>query len=978
MAEDSGNCLPYGQFGQLDYDIDDRTWNFTRIVRSGRDLLPLGETSIVATASSVDEANQLDNKHEFPGRRRAKQVQDLATAFPSVLPAAGLLSSAHAFSEEVEVATSQYDPVKGDLLAFGTVASEAHHRPIRVVAFPGGRNGNEVRVVEMKIQRQGWHDTTAAWLEFPIIRGDEGVWNSDGAPIQQICFAEGGEERGLFMAVRMIAHTTIFRPVLRKSPVNVSSLSRFDLNPVADVSLRKFGGMPHADVAFNPFFPLQFAIVDQAGCWSIFEFEGRQSQTLKRGVSRHRSFSKNIDKPLDDGWARILWCGSPTSLIVAGRRCLLLFDTSVSPLDERQRIEFDGWVLAVALIPSHLDYLCVLTTSHLEIYRIVSGKADDGSLHRVLQWRHFRSPEDITLGITITRDDDDLTIFVRSSVDTVATAYGIKIEEDQAKLVTDPFELKLPSVQTKTMTLHHNFKLESIKYGTNQATGISAGRIAKYHRTSARFYCMTSLQQDLTIHQTLFFAPNENMDVDFMEPPTWQSKVGVSSTYRLKQEGFIADDDDHEDDHSLASEQMKKSHQWQRRTNITQRSHWTIGFEHIASELVDEASNSETQMTQALVSVETTIHAKENDGKVLLRTVFDSCPGDITVQDIDEASAQLQKLVLATSSLMTKDDDRSDDLRLKLNCIVLPRSLRLEGFADGMDLSRLYDQMIGDWVSTLSPQIPGRTRTVKAKALLQAAAEITMATRVFQLELPQEVMEEMESQPTNQVDIRLRRPPSPTRSTPSVYLDASSQLHSQTSSRADFHSAAPSQITSSTRASALLAPRITRMSRYTTFSQAAVPLSRSMETVIAHWDTSANPEEYDWLTTTRQLARRRDVEDEEELNERDRAKVQRRAERHIRRQRREAAASQAAMLASSQAPEIAVASQPASVYGGEAGRSLAEIPATQSFGGPWMESSQTTAPATGTASMFPASQIVPGRFGGRPPPKKKAKRKQGF
>lgn len=425
MAEDSGNCLPYGQFGQLDYDTDDKTWNFTRNVRSGNELLQLGEPNVVATTSCVDSADRSEAKHGFPGRLRAKQIQDLVREIPSALPAAGLLPSAEAFSEEVTAATAQYDPVKGNLLAFGTIASEAHHRPIRVAAFPGGLNGNEVRVVEMKTQRQGWHDTTAAWLEFPIIRGDEGTWRSDGAPIQQICFAEGGEGRGMFMAVRMLTHTTIFRPVLRKTPVSVSSPSRLDLNPVADVSLRKSGGLPQADVSFNPFFPLQFAVVDQAGCWSVFEFEGRQSQTLKCLVPRYKIFTGKVDTPLDDGWARILWCGSPTMVAVATRRCLLLFDTSVAPIDKRQRIDFDSWILAVALVPSHLEYLCVLTTSHIEIHRVVSGNDDEGSLHRVLQWRHFRTHEDITLGITITRDDDGMFLPLEECVEDGTDAYQI-------------------------------------------------------------------------------------------------------------------------------------------------------------------------------------------------------------------------------------------------------------------------------------------------------------------------------------------------------------------------------------------------------------------------------------------------------------------------------------------------------------------------------------------------------------------------
>lgn len=516
-----------------------------------------------------------------------------------------------------------------------------------------------------------------------------------------------------------------------------------------------------------------------------------------------------------------------------------------------------------------------------------------------------------------------------------------------------------------------------MKYGTNQANGITLGRIAKYHDVGVRFYCLTSLQQDFTVKQSLFFASGQDSTMNITQPPTWHSKVGVSSTYLLKQEGFVVDDDELEDGDILASGQIKQSHHWKSRTSVTQRAHWTIGLEHIAGQICHEGPQAATQMTQALTSVETTLRGSRLDRGLPIRTVFDSCPGDIAVQDVDEASTQLEELVLAASQV-TEDDERSDEPRLKLTTIALPHSLPLRRFANDMDLSHLYDQMIGEWVSTLSPNTPGRIRTSKAKELLQAASEMTLAVRVFQFEHPQEPAEDIETQPTNQLELPVRRGPSPSPSTPSIYIDASSQLPSQTSSRADFSSAPPSQITTSTRSSALLAPRITRMSRYTTFSHPAVPLPRSMETVLAHWDTSADPNSYDWLATTRHLARRRDAEDEEDLTERDRAKVQRRAERHIRRQRREAAASRAALIASSQAPAIAVASQPASVHGGEGVRPLGEALAAQSFSGALVESSQTTAPAAVAGAVMPASQIVPGRFGGRPPPRKKAKRKQGF
>jgi RNA polymerase I-specific transcription initiation factor RRN6 len=102
-----------------------------------------------------------------------------------------------------------------------------------------------------------------------------------------------------------------------------------------------------------------------------------------------------------------------------------------------------------------------------------------------------------------------------------------------------------------------------------------------------------------------------------------------------------------------------------------------------------------------------------------------------------------------------------------------------------------------------------------------------------------------------------------------------------------------------------------------------------------------------------------ETEADNDLTEKERAQMQKRALRHIKRQRKEAAASQAQQLASSQAPAILTASQPERASTMGSARNLV-IGSSQSNG-------------MGVAA---ASQVMPGRFGGKPPPRKK--RKSGF
>jgi RNA polymerase I-specific transcription initiation factor RRN6 len=191
---------------------------------------------------------------------------------------------------------------------------------------------------------------------------------------------------------------------------------------------------------------------------------------------------------------------------------------------------------------------------------------------------------------------------------------------------------------------------------------------------------------------------------------------------------------------------------------------------------------------------------------------------------------------------------------------------------------------------------------------------------------------------------------------------SSQPTFSQQTSALPTPSITPSITTASSHPSSFAAPELLRLSKYTTFSK-PVPtiLPRSLRRVLAHWKPGAQPDDYDWLSTSRNLTQKDNEEEDEGMPERERKRLQRRADRHIRRQRKEAAASEAMQLASSQAPAIFSASQPMAVQVESQPSAVAQSSQMTIRGGPY-------AGAT--------SQVVAGRFGGRPPAKKK--RKQGF
>jgi hypothetical protein len=187
-------------------------------------------------------------------------------------------------------------------------------------------------------------------------------------------------------------------------------------------------------------------------------------------------------------------------------------------------------------------------------------------------------------------------------------------------------------------------------------------------------------------------------------------------------------------------------------------------------------------------------------------------------------------------------------------------------------------------------------------------------------------------------------------------------------------------ISSSTISSSTIQASYTNLKRYLTFAK-PLPLARS-ETArpLAHWTIGADPTSYSWTTTQRIIEDLEDAAIEESgltQRERDhmRRKAERKAEKYLRKQREEARkrADRDAM-SSSQPVVVASTSLVETVFPSS---SLPRPSQQQSVPTAFM-SSQLGVTHHQTSSQMPAvvaSQIEPGRYGGRvgPPPKKRKK-----
>lgn len=975
MADSGGPELPYGHLGRASYDPDEQTWSFQRANDQAFRLRPLGEPRLVAKPAEIEDVEaRLEIAGQRPSERYPRQLQDLVKRHPELQPASDFLPPLLHVSEAVQSATARHDPLKGNLLAFGTIPSEASHKTLTIAAFTTGPVGSDLRLVQVQNQRKGWDDARDAWIEVPTIHGEQAIWSGERVPIQQVCFAQTIERTDTFLAARLPTRTLIFRPLLRREPVSGPSASRLDANCIFDVPIANTGGLPHADVAFNPWYTRQFGTVDQAGCWSIWQLEGRSTSSAKcictGSVLDNGSGST---KAADDGWARITWVSDLSTVGVCTRRRLALHkinDDGSTTSETTVVIDLTdgrGWILDFVLMPSQPSHLCVLTSSHITLYLVDEGGKVASA---VMTIRHFRNPEDMTLSLSAFQLDDDILLLVRSSMDREMTVFKVRFEGVGRVNVADPSAIVLPLSDSGDGIA--GMHLATAPFGTSRRQQELESVLTLRHRDQGvRLVTLSLLEKDMALRQMLYYTAPSQARVDGVTAPTWEAKLGASST-KVRRERFVVDDEE-DIEFDEGRQRPVSSFMRRRKAQVANRARaeWTVNFQ-LTAQVVEHANHLERRpMGEALLSAENVLRSQKAEDAVPWRTLRELSLDELQVMDLEDDTRRLNALLLVEPDPETQT--QGAEAQPQENSRLVIRKLS-QTPAD--DLSGLYDDMVRAWITPLPAGVPGRVRLAKDHLVRRAAAEVALASHVIRIE-----QIEQPSQPETQPSQEYWQLPvrgagsSSSQAFPSAShpMDRSSQLarSQQSVLPTPSPSATPSSTTTSSHPSSFTALEVSRLRQYTTFTAPPpTALPRSLNNILTHWTPNTDPATYDWRSTSRRIAQREDEEGDEHLTEKERARMQRKAERHIRRQRREAAATEAAQAARGRAPEIVVsASQP-----------MQRKPESQSQGNQWWGGAAGSSQSQGqsqsqVAGIGASSQVVPGRFGGRPA---KKKRKQGF
>ncbi|KAL9006084.1 MAG: hypothetical protein Q9188_001157 [Gyalolechia gomerana] len=312
-------------------------------VRTVSQLQSLGESRVLLPAQLAN----LDENNGQNAAQRGQNIKQLVQAYPEIAPGSGLLSSLAETSDLVQETTAGYDPMISELLAFGRALHPQHHRndpkTVPVVAVPGGPAGQLVRVVQLVPEIVGWEGKSSIGLKNESFSSRvQGLWSGNGSRIQQLHFARSDFEPTEWLAVRYGGATSILRPILREKEMSqlhhFSPLPgiedvefRLELEHIVTLTTRYSGGIPHADICFNPWNPSEFAIVDRSSCWSVWRIQSVNGTTgvwkLASGLSGQleEPLSNGTQQPVNsepkhDGWGAVKWISNGAGLVVCNRR----------------------------------------------------------------------------------------------------------------------------------------------------------------------------------------------------------------------------------------------------------------------------------------------------------------------------------------------------------------------------------------------------------------------------------------------------------------------------------------------------------------------------------------------------------------------------------------------------------------------------------------------------------------------------------
>ncbi|KAL8908690.1 MAG: hypothetical protein Q9207_000658 [Kuettlingeria erythrocarpa] len=794
-------------------------------------------------------------------KRRKNVIQQLVKDYPEIAPASALLPPWAEESEVIQDSTAQYDPAVSDILAFGRAYHPRHHRNgpknVPVAAIPGGAAGEFIRVIQLIPEIVGWGEGSDIQLRDNFFQTRvQGLWCGNGRRIEQLQFAQLNDEPTEWLAVRYGGNTSILRVILRAAEVpsrdrtfRLPAIEEnaelcIELKQIVTVSMQRSGGAPHATMCFNPWNSRQFAVVDQASHWTIWTIRSINTitnvWTVDAGASGYLVQDPTGDdedsassESKFDGWGAADWVGNGTFLIVCNRRRIGCFE-SQDP-SRPCRIPDLGlentrdWILDVKKAPTNPSFLFIATSSRVFLLRLTSEYVGN---------------------------------------------------EDQ------------PQLDAKILLSWAHFRNEFDGYMVATSSGLR-------HPTGA--------PQILNWPQPARKSPYKIED-DFIRPDGILSIEAQGSQPGCGPSQLIT------------AEAIRPGYPSSERSQISEikphvtpsQDQWTTNLEW----LIDQLSSTLTiPFDEALRLVWSRVSNADISGLETLDGLVDSSIG---LGDIEEDSEALENLLHHLNALRSGGLSGSENLPeegITISQLALPSLPSCLQAGSTGSLTQTYDALITSWITCLATNVPGRVRTGYGRMIRGIAAELQLASLGVRLRTMSDQVENQSQGVTiaeqTPIDLPVRSIPTFSQESRRVQAKAIEQASAHVASSQTFadqglHPATGlptpertpslrSQGSGGSRSTREVGedPTVQRLRAYVGVVPRPFSLGAKARTLLNHWSSGQNPQDYDWERAKEHLE---GADEPEVAEEAARAKKRRRKERSVEKRRVENTAAYSSSL----------------------------------------------------------------------------------
>lgn len=641
MAEPTDNDLTYGHFGHCSYTTEDTAWLWKRRLAASYILQPLSTSRWLVTPN-----RPLSHDGTRSTRHVQKNIQSVAQRLPVLGPATHVAAALSRQSEHITLLTARHDPALGDLLAYGRINDFSTKRTMSVVAFPVQASATMLRLMQVQPQKQGWEQNRSVWLDVPQIAGESGTWDAC-QPIRQVVFSHPRES---LLTRRLAVRTSLSVHILRAQLTKATTwdpvqgvYTRFHLSSVVTVHLGNLGGIAPADVAFNPWYEKQFATTDQNGTWRVWEVRNGKPFQVASAATADQSIpsASDVHRVLDDGWGRITWAATSSTLLIASRRALAIYHIESKPMrlaaPDLGLDNTPNWILDMVKCPRHDTIVYLITSSELLCLHIQPvDDMDMDSYHSagarvVARFTHFRDPEDVSLRLSTYEDEEDTVVLIRSSLGPIVSTYRFSFSGPSMSpfpMVSDPALMMLPEdhAMGDATCIPVGLRVQRIEFGQSSKGGSGPGKV--YCDASIRFYMVTVMSSDWSIVERIYAARPEgstaSKNMSAILPPHWHGRI-LYGTRRLPSKQFVVNDGDGGDQVSGSLEVEESDLHAAGRMprpyiGKTSGGTWRIGYENLYQRMNSVRPGDTMDLMQALTVI--TDYANANGSRPAATTLL--------------------------------------------------------------------------------------------------------------------------------------------------------------------------------------------------------------------------------------------------------------------------------------------------------------------------------------------------------------------